>query len=41
MWHHFINQVLWQAPASDLIIYFPDVDDEVEVQEIEYDVTEV
>ena len=41
-WHDFTNQVLWDSPASDQIIIFPDFEDDgEEEQEYENLITEV
>jgi hypothetical protein len=40
-WHDFTNQVLWDSPASDQIIIYPDFEDEEEEPEYENLITEV
>ena len=40
-WHDFTNQVLWDSPASDQIIIYPDFEDEDEEPEYDNLFTEV
>ena len=40
-WHDFTNQVLWDSPASDQIIIYPDFEDEDEEPEYKNLFTEV